>query len=443
MAPRTPEALLHDLWQHVLFQTKALRTCDGQPIRIVHPGIPNAEEGPDFLNAQLYLGETRWYGSVEVHVRSRDWNTHRHHQDARYNSVILHVVLEADAYTGRLQRADGTPLPELILTPYLAQPLRALIYAFYRRPAPMLPCAAHWANVPEALRTQWLQVLGIERLTARAHAIRDRLREVSPEQVLYERLLTTLGYTPNAEPMRLLAQRLPLAWLCTLPAQQDVEAALLGMAGLLPATLPQEAEARRYVGELRERFCALQARLPAEPLPAALWQRARLRPSNQPTLRLAQAAAWLGPEGWLRHEPLLYLRQALHSPHPLKTLRHLLHATPSPFWQRHVHFEASTPPTRHALGRDRIDGLLQNAVLPVLCALMGASEPLLGLLQQMPPENDRVVRRFAALNYQPPNAFFSQALHQLYQDWCARIRCLQCAIGRYAIGAEREDLPTP
>jgi len=410
MAARTPEALLHDLWQHVLFQTKALRTYDGQPIRIVHPGVLNLEEGPDFLNAQLYLGETRWYGSVEVHVRSRDWNAHGHHQDARYNSVILHVVLEADTCTGRLRRADGSTLPELILAPYLTHPLRALLYAFYRRPKPVLPCATQWLRVPEAVRTQWLETMGYERLTTRAAVIRDRLREVPADQVLYERLLTTLGYAPNAEPMHRLAQSLPLSWLRMLPTQEDVEAALLGMAGLLSENLSLPCDVARW----QARFRRLQSQLPATPLTATLWQQRRIRPSNQPWRRLMQAAVWLGPQGWLRHEPLAQLQEALQAARPLSALRRLLQG--------------------HRLGRSTLDRLILNAILPVLYALHVQPERILALLQQMPAESDRIVHRFGTLGYRPENAFFSQALHQLYRSRCVHLRCLQCTIGRYLIG---------
>ncbi len=418
MHRRPPEALLHDLWAYGLLAGKQLRTTTGESVQILHPGKANAEAGPDFYNACLLIDGTRWYGSVELHVRSAEWTAHGHHRDARYNSVILHVVLEADAATGRLRRADGTLLPELVLAPYLSRPLRELLYAFYRRPRLPLPCAPQWNTVPEALRASWLEALGWQRLRERAAKIRQRLQEAPSDQVLYELLLTALGYAPNAEPMRMLAERLPLALLRTLPTIEDVAAALLGVAGLLEALRPDRLLTSEQCETLRARFARLQSNLNLTPLPALLWQRSGLRPTNRPEHRLLQAATWLAPEGWLRQDPIARLEATLHQPQPLTALRRLLRPKG----------------IRAAPGRQRLEILLLNAVIPFLLASNSfPASRLIELLQALHPEQDQITRRFIRLGYRPPNAFFSQALHQLAQKYCQQLRCLHCAIGRYLI----------
>ena len=418
MHGRPPEALLHDLWAHGLLAARPLRTTAGESVQILHTGEANPEAGPDFLDACLLIDGTRWYGAVELHVRSAEWTAHGHHRDPRYNSVILHVVLEADATTGRLRRADGTPLPELVLAPYLSRPLRELLYAFYRRPRLPLPCASQWNAVPEAVRTSWLEALGWQRFRERAHNIRQRWQEVPPDQVLYELLLTALGYVPNAEPMRMLAERLPLAVLRTLPTAEDVEAALLGAAGLLEDLHPDRLLTSERGEMLRARFARLQPELNVAPMPTLLWQRGGLRPANRPERRLLQAAAWLAPGGWLRQDPIARLEAALQQPQPLTALRRLLRPSG----------------TRVAPGRQRLDLLLLNAIVPFLLARNASLAPrLISLLQALPPERDRITRRFARPGYLPPDAFFSQALHQLYRKYCQQLRCLQCAIGRHLI----------
>jgi hypothetical protein len=47
---------------------------------------------------------------VEIHIRASDWFAHRHHTDARYNNVILHIVLICDDNRPTL-RQDGTRIP--------------------------------------------------------------------------------------------------------------------------------------------------------------------------------------------------------------------------------------------------------------------------------------------------------------------------------------------
>ncbi len=419
MPGRPPEALLHDLWSHGLFSEKPLQTTTGELIHIVHPGEANPDTGPDFLNACLLIDGTRWYGSIELHVRSSAWKAHGHHRDPRYNSVILHVVLEADAATGSLQRADGTRLPELVLGPYLPHPLRTLLYTFYRRAHKPLPCAAQWHLVPDLVRMNWLDMLGRIRLQQRAQHIQTLLAQKPSDQVLYELLMTALGYASNTEPMRVLTRRLPLTVLRTLPTLPDVEAVLLGTAGLLDTLRPDRLFTAEHWKALRLRFVRWQKRWHLVPLPALLWQQGRQRPANRPERRLLQAAGWLAPGGWLRQHPIAQLEAALHHPHPLRRLRRLLRS-PNP----HV-----------PLGRQRTDILLINALFPFLLAHNpDYHDQLVRLLQTMPAERDRITQRFAQLPYRAATAFDSQALHQLYRTYCQPWRCLHCEIGRYLMG---------
>ena len=43
-----PERLLQTIWQHQRLLREQLKTLDGQPVRILHPGFRSVEGGPDF-----------------------------------------------------------------------------------------------------------------------------------------------------------------------------------------------------------------------------------------------------------------------------------------------------------------------------------------------------------------------------------------------------------
>ena len=88
---RILERLLHCIWSEQLFR-KSLMVAN-KTIVISSPGWWNLEAGPDFRNAELFLDGQRLCGDVEIHLNSADWYNHRHHEDPRYNQVILHVVL--------------------------------------------------------------------------------------------------------------------------------------------------------------------------------------------------------------------------------------------------------------------------------------------------------------------------------------------------------------
>ena len=92
------ENLLQFIWLHRFYNSQStLQTIEGEKIIVIHPGILNTNAGPDFLEAQLKIGETLWAGNIEIHIKSSDWNKHHHHIDMKYSKLILHVVYEYDA----------------------------------------------------------------------------------------------------------------------------------------------------------------------------------------------------------------------------------------------------------------------------------------------------------------------------------------------------------
>src|SRR3982750_2777386 len=84
------EKLLQYIWQFQYFNTSTLQTTTGEPLQIILPGNWNTNQGPDFLEAQVRIGNTLMAGSVELHVRSSQWADHGHGLDPNYNNVILH-----------------------------------------------------------------------------------------------------------------------------------------------------------------------------------------------------------------------------------------------------------------------------------------------------------------------------------------------------------------
>src|SRR5438874_492711 len=90
------EELLHYAWKHRAFNANRIFTADDEEVKVLRTGEHNTNAGPDFLNAQVTIGDTHWAGHVEIHVNSSDWNSHRHSLDPAYKNVILHAVYEKD-----------------------------------------------------------------------------------------------------------------------------------------------------------------------------------------------------------------------------------------------------------------------------------------------------------------------------------------------------------
>ncbi|PSQ81617.1 MAG: DUF2851 domain-containing protein [Bacteroidetes bacterium QS_1_63_11] len=437
-----PEALVHDLWSQQRFDTEDLTTTNDATVTILDPGTPNTDAGPDFRNAHVRLGDMDWRGHVEIHATSGGWFEHEHHTDPRYDSVILHVTLHPDMWTGGLLRSDESPLPEIVLYPRLETPLRELLHAFHTRTDDdTLPCASRWDEVPDETRWDWIRQLARTRMARK----RDRLpitKDDALETALHERLFAGLGYSKNDTPMSTLAERVPPAALRALERPRDREALLLGTAGLVPEPgdlLDADRATADYAMDLRDRFRRLQVRLDVSPMASTAWTFFRLRPNNFPPLRIAQAAAWYADGALLRSDLLPTLRTALDRDDPVAPLRTALQATPPDFWRTHYRLVKDAKPHDPSLGTSRIETLLVNAVAPVLLLDADRREDTaqanatLALLRELPASGDHVVRRFEDLGTEATSAFDAQGLHELYRHYCTEGGCLDCDIGRHLL----------
>ena len=442
-AARVPEALVQDVWRTQRFDAAGLTTSNGARLEVLDPGMLNTDSGPDFTGAVLRIGGTEWRGAVEIHTASSGWFDHRHHLDGRYDAVVLHVALQADIWTGGLLRADGTPIPELILYPRLQAPLRKLIHDFYTRPAQDLLCASRWREVPADVRDPWIDQLATERVREKARRLaQPSLVPSDLPKLLHESLFAGLGYAKNDEAMRSVARRLPLSLTEGLSDVRNLEALHFGVAGLLPTPadlLQSDRATADYVMDLCERFDRLKHQFEIPAMEKATWRFFRLRPANFPTLRLAQAVALLAPSGLLRRDPIGTLARALRSEDPVAALRSTLRVQASPFWHTHVRLETATRPRKAALGRSRIDTLVVNAVAPamLLYAEQTGDERLekavWDVLGRLPVTPNEVTRRFRALGTRPQSALAAQGLHQLYRTRCTEARCLNCPIGAFLL----------
>ena len=90
------ERLLQFIWQFQYFNKGELKTTSGEELQIIYPGAYNTNQGPDFTDAKIKIGNTTWAGNVELHIKASDWNRHNHQLDKNYNNVVLHVVWEND-----------------------------------------------------------------------------------------------------------------------------------------------------------------------------------------------------------------------------------------------------------------------------------------------------------------------------------------------------------
>lgn len=119
------ERILQWVWNELLFDSTSLTTECGKSIQIIHQGILNHSDGPDFKSSKLLIGNIEWNGSVELHLKSSGWKAHNHHSDQNYDNVILHVVAEENP-SPVSTLSGGSPFT-LNLLPYIHSDLGSFI----------------------------------------------------------------------------------------------------------------------------------------------------------------------------------------------------------------------------------------------------------------------------------------------------------------------------
>ena len=65
------EEILHYLWKKKKIPCLNLKLITGENLSIIKFGEYNEfESGPDFINAEIEIEGVRWFGNIEIHVKS-------------------------------------------------------------------------------------------------------------------------------------------------------------------------------------------------------------------------------------------------------------------------------------------------------------------------------------------------------------------------------------
>lgn len=416
------EQFLHFVWRYRRFDVSNLTTTTGEPIEILAVGEHNSNAGPDFLNARVRISDTLWAGNVELHVQASAWQQHGHTADAAYRNVVLHVVFEDDA---PVFNADGAQIPALELKSRLPQGLYQKWLLMQEAAPEAIPCAAHWAEVPDMTKWSWLDRVLVERMEQKTALIEEELAASNQhwEETCYRLLCRSLGGTLNAEPFGWLARSAPLSLAGKYRDHlTTVEALLFGQAGMLEAATEEE-----YPQLLQREYRYLRQKHQLTPMPASMWKFARLRPANFPTVRIAQVAMLLHRESHL-------FRRSMEAP-DLKTLVKLFESGVSDYWKTHYRFGSASVPREKHIGTEGVRSLVINTIAPLTfvygrhLANTDLQRRALQWLEALPAERNHVIDIWEGLGFRPENAAQTQALLQLHRHYCSAKQCLRCSVG--------------
>jgi len=426
-----PERLLQAVWLHQRLRRDQLRTLDGQPLRVLHPGFHNLEGGPDFRDAVIQIGQdSPRSGDVEVDLRASGWRAHGHDRNPAFKKVILHVLWESE------RPADEAP-PALLLRQALDAPLGELSLWLGSEAAQSWPenlrgeCCAPLRELSASQLQDLLRQAAQVRLQSKAAQFQARARQAGWGQSLWEGLFRALGFKNNVWPMQCLAELRP-RWSGDQTEALPLQARLLGISGLLPVDLTRaQAGTDGYLRRVWDQWWRERDEFSDCILPRELWRFHGLRPANHPQRRLALASRW-SLEADIHAKLEKWCSRDLPDKDLARSLLEILQVGPDEFWSWHCTFRSARfKKAQPLIGGTRVTDLAVNVILPWLWirAVEGKNQAVQLAIERRyfawPPAEDNSLLKLARqrlLGGPGPRvlsgAAAQQGLIQIVRDFC-------------------------
>ena len=412
------EDLLQYFWKTHKWKDKIYTTTCGQSIQIIDAGRINTDAGPDFSQARIKIANQLWAGNVEIHTKSSEWYTHRHQNDSAYNSVILHVVWSEDkeVFYNEHQKIPCLELKTLISKDIIDNYERLMNSACW------IPCENQISKIDINKASLALHRLVAEKLKDKTELI-DHIYCKSGKdwhETLHKWLARGYGLNVNGTAFELLAESIPLKLVNQYKSEAlKLEALVFGCSGLLHGTDSV------YASKLKIAHKDLPVQI--EQLPEGIFKFFRTRPSNFPTIRLAQ---------WLKMlmNPIPVFEKIMNLDSPESFIQ-FINQPLDGFWSENFTFTTPANGFPTNAGREFGKLLLINSVAPFMFYYGKKTDDetmqqrAIDWLDNLKGEKNQIVRKYQNLGFPAKTASQTQALLWLKKKYCEQKRCMECSFG--------------
>ena len=226
----------------------------------------------------------------------------------------------------------------------------------------------------------------------------------------------------NADAFEAIAKTISVNILAKHKTQiHQLEALLLGQAGLLEGRFKEDYPKllQKEYKFLKEKYSLKKIHLPVHFL--------RMRPGNFPTIRLAQLAMLV--------QSSAHLFSKIKDANSIKQVKEWFDVTANDYWHYHYRFDETSAFKKKKLGDSMIDNIIINTTCPVLFAYgkhhseNKDKNKAVKWLEEITAESNSITKGFQHLGIENKNAFDSQALIELKNEYCNKKRCLDCSVG--------------
>jgi hypothetical protein len=375
------EDFLQFIWKLKRFDHSNLTLKDGRKIIISRYGEFNANEnGPDFLNAQITIDSISWFGHIEIHTKSSHWFTHKHHNDNSFDNVILHVVWEHDKEVH--YSSDTIPVLELknrIVPSTLAN------FESLKIQHSVFPCQKLIKGLDLMFLTQMISSSFVARME------RKLITYIYIEEfeLLYRLLAKSFGGKSNQYSFEYIAEKLPYSLI----RQMDTQKQKLAIHS----------------------YKTLLTKETKKSLAVPYFKRKGMRPQSNPEIRIEQFIKCLKLIEDLKTYLTLEAREFIFC------------------------FRKSITKLEPKLSFTMQNHILINTIIPYFF-LLGKStiqyrQKALEIAEILPPEKNNIVDQMKLLGFSVKNSYDSQAVLEIYNEFCQKKKCLNCVVGSKIINS--------
>ena len=383
------EDYLHFIWKNKRIPKFDFQLKEHQILTIIDVGEYNEHEsGPDFKFGAIQFEDIKFYGHIEMHVKSSDWYKHNHHLDRAYDNVILHVVYENDKEV--IQNGFKIPVIEL------KEIIDDKHYGYYiskKLNKATFPCANELPNL-DLFHFEYMKIKALEdKLQAKVKLIGSS-EEVSLSEVLYQFMGLAFGTAINSIPFNSVLDKVPYKSLLKLNSSKRYQL-VMSESGILQSSTSLLSVSQNH------------------------WNYKGTRPQNFPTVRVRQFAMLAAQFDF----EINFIDNC--SVELINSFRSKIEEV----WTDNINGvkNLSTSFTNH---------LIINAIVPFIWYVgelkkdENFQSKAIDILTLIPPEKNRITRLWKQENIIIKNAFDSQSLIALHRFYCCHKKCLSCDVGK-------------
>lgn len=349
-----------------------LYTVQGKNVKIINIGEFNCDAGPDFVNAHVVIDNVQWFGNIEIHIKSSDWDKHIHSENRLYDNVILHIVLEHDK---QIFKNDNTPLPTIEIKQHINKFLTSD------------SLENKFCNFSQLKDT--FPMLLLHRLKKKNDFIISLLHGLKDnwESTAFHLLMYNFGFKINNEQMLQLASSIDYKVIQkNKDNEEDLLAILAGQGGLL----------EKFDQSVRDKYNFFKQKYNLQ-VADILWKYARTHPQNFPEIRIQQIAKLLHKKNslleWLNDVNLDFLTE--------QTVNHIKINVSLPL--QFTYNQYYCKPVKHILEK----------------------------FKDIKAEDNKIIRNCKKLGIKVDTSYESQALIELTNTMCKKNKCLICPLFKF------------